>query len=467
MDARRSWRELPAAQQPDWPDEAALEPGPQAAVAACPRWCSPARPATSPRAWPGRRRRGVPAPGGRLRRVVRRVLGRRRSATSSRSSSRWPSCSPTPPGVPAVKVGRIAGQFAKPRSSDTETVDGVELPSFRGHIVNDIAFTAAARIPDPRAPAAGLPPVGVHPEPAPGLHQGRLRRPAQVHAWNQEFVAASREGRRYEQLADEIDRALRFMKACGIDTDTAAQPPRGRLLHQPRGARPRLRGGAHPAGLAHRRLVRLLGPHALDRRAHPPARRRPRRVLLAASRTPSAARSAPRPPPTRSSPCARRSTPTGCPAASRSSPGWAPTRSTTACRRCSRAVRDAGHPVVWACDPMHGNTFTAQRPQDPPLRRHPRRDRRLLRGPRGRGHLARRRARRAHRRRRHRVPGRRRGDPRHRPRRPATRRCATPASTAASRSTSPSAWPSSCAGLTSLGIRPDQRGRRAGQARSA
>ena len=52
-------------------------------------------------------------------------------------------------GVPVVKVGRIAGQYAKPRSAGTETVDGVELPSFRGHIVNDIAFTAAARVPDP------------------------------------------------------------------------------------------------------------------------------------------------------------------------------------------------------------------------------------------------------------------------------------------------------------------------------
>ena len=76
------------------------------------------------------------------------------------------------------------------------------------------------------------------------------------------------------------------MKACGIDTDAEPQLHDGRLLHQPRGADPRLRGGAHPPGLAHRRLVRLLGPHALDRRAHPPARRRPRRVPAPASRNP-------------------------------------------------------------------------------------------------------------------------------------------------------------------------------------
>jgi RNA polymerase sigma factor (sigma-70 family) len=95
---------------------------------------------------PGGRRRGLPAPGGRLRRVLRLVLGRRhprklkvilQMAVVLTYSS----------GVPTVKVGRIAGQFAKPRSSPTETIGDLELPSFRGHIVNDIAPTAAARPP--------------------------------------------------------------------------------------------------------------------------------------------------------------------------------------------------------------------------------------------------------------------------------------------------------------------------------
>ena len=62
-------------------------------------------------------------------------------------------------GVPTVKIGRIAGQFAKPRSSPTETRDGVELPSFRGDMVNDFEFDAAARRPDPAAPGARVPPV--------------------------------------------------------------------------------------------------------------------------------------------------------------------------------------------------------------------------------------------------------------------------------------------------------------------
>ena len=75
---------------------------------------------------------------------------------------------------------------------------------------------------------------------------------SRVHAWNLEYVDASPEGRRYDALAAEIDRALRFMAACGIDLNAGAPAPRGRLLHVARGAAPRLRGGAHPARQPHR-----------------------------------------------------------------------------------------------------------------------------------------------------------------------------------------------------------------------
>jgi len=121
-------------------------------------------------------------------------------------------------GVPTVKVGRIAGQFAKPRSSPVEVVDEIELPSFRGDIVNSIGFTAAARTPDPERL------VQAYHQSASTLNllraftKGGFADLGQVHGWNQEFVASSNEGRRYDQLAEEIDRALRFMKACGVDT---------------------------------------------------------------------------------------------------------------------------------------------------------------------------------------------------------------------------------------------------------
>ena len=78
-------------------------------------------------------------------------------------------------GVPVIKVGRIAGQFAKPRSSPTERIGEVDLPAFRGHIVNDPSPFAESRVPDPSSPRAGVSPVVVDVEPPAGVHQGRLR----------------------------------------------------------------------------------------------------------------------------------------------------------------------------------------------------------------------------------------------------------------------------------------------------
>ena len=127
-------------------------------------------------------------------------------------------------GVPVVKVGRIAGQFAKPRSSPTERVGDVDLPSFRGHIVNDADPAAESRIPDPERL------VQAYHQSASTLNllraftKGGFADLSRVHAWNQEFVASSPEGRRYERLAAEIDRAMRFMRACGVDTEV--QPER-------------------------------------------------------------------------------------------------------------------------------------------------------------------------------------------------------------------------------------------------
>ena len=129
-------------------------------------------------------------------------------------------------GVPVVKVGRIAGQFAKPRSAATEMVGDLELPSFRGHIVNDIMPTAAARMADPERL------VQAYHQSASTLNllraftKGGFADLSRVHAWTQEFVASSIEAERYEAVASEIERALRFMRACGIDLEGTAQ------LHQ-------------------------------------------------------------------------------------------------------------------------------------------------------------------------------------------------------------------------------------------
>ncbi|MCP4434362.1 MAG: 3-deoxy-7-phosphoheptulonate synthase class II [Actinomycetia bacterium] len=261
-------------------------------------------------------------------------------------------------GVPAVKVGRIAGQFAKPRSSDTETVDGAELPSFRGHMVNDITFNETARVPS----AQRL--LHAYNQSASTLNllraftKGGFADLNRVHQWNQEFVSASPEGRRYERLADEIDRAMRFMRATGIDPATVP--------------------GLHEVDFYTSHEALVLGyEEALTRKdsltgdwydcsAH---------MVWIGERT-------------RGLEDAHVeffrgiSNPVGCKVGPTMSadevlqmcallnPDRVPGRLTLITRMGAdrveeglrpllAAVRDAGHPVVWTCDPMHGNTFTA------------------------------------------------------------------------------------------------------------
>ena len=261
-------------------------------------------------------------------------------------------------GVPVVKVGRIAGQFAKPRSAPTETVDGVELPSFRGHIVNDLAFTAEARVPDPQRL------VQAYHQSASTLNllraftKGGFADLSQVHRWTQEFVSSSPEGQRYDKIAGEIDRALRFMNACGLDAETVP------ALHEvdfwtshealvlgyeeALTRQDSLTGdyydcSAHMVWIGER-TRQLDGAHVeFFRGIHNPVG------------------------------CKVGPTATAdeilelCEALN---PGRVPGRLTLITRMGAekitdslppllRAVADAGHPVVWACDPMHGNTFTA------------------------------------------------------------------------------------------------------------
>jgi len=261
-------------------------------------------------------------------------------------------------GVPVVKVGRIAGQFAKPRSSPTEMVGGVELPSFRGHLVNDDAPTAEGRLPDPARMLAAYHQSASTLNLLRAFTTGGFADLTHVHKWNQQFVASSSQGQRYDAIAGEIDRALRFMRACGIDLQGEA------TLHQVEfwtshealvlgyeealtrqdsltgdwydcsahllwvGERTRQLDGAHLAFLSGvtNPLGCKIGPKAtadevLGICATLDPDRTPGRLTLIARM--GAGRAADRLPP------------------------------------LLRAVRDAGHPVVWACDPMHGNTFTS------------------------------------------------------------------------------------------------------------
>jgi 3-deoxy-7-phosphoheptulonate synthase len=121
--------------------------------------------------------------------------------------------------LPVVKIGRIAGQFAKPRSSPTEKRNGVELPSYRGDIINDIEFTAAARTPDPRRQIEAYRQSAATLNLLRALAQGGYANLSSVHKWMLGFVKDSPQSRRYTELADRISEALGFMQAIGLDLE--------------------------------------------------------------------------------------------------------------------------------------------------------------------------------------------------------------------------------------------------------
>ncbi|HCH24905.1 MAG TPA: 3-deoxy-7-phosphoheptulonate synthase class II [Oceanospirillaceae bacterium] len=124
---------------------------------------------------------------------------------------------------PVVKVGRMAGQFAKPRSADMETIDGVTLPSYRGDIINDLDFTSQARVPNPEKLVQAYNQSAATLNLLRAFAQGGFADLNKVHQWNLDFVGNSPLGERYETLASQIDQSLNFMAACGVNSQTAPQ----------------------------------------------------------------------------------------------------------------------------------------------------------------------------------------------------------------------------------------------------
>ena len=261
-------------------------------------------------------------------------------------------------GVPVVKVGRIAGQFAKPRSSNYEKVGDLELPSFRGHIVNDPTPTEAARVPNPERLVQAYHQSASTLNLVRAFTKGGFADLTRVHAWTQEFVQSSPEGRRYEQLANEIDRALKFMRACGVEvennhnlSEVDVYTSHEALLLGYEEALTRqdsLTGGwydcsAHMLWIGER-TRELDGAHV---------------EFLRGVGNPIGCKIG-----------VTTSTDYVIELCERLNPARIPGRLTLISRMGAgkveaalppilRAVRDSGHPVVWACDPMHGNTFTS------------------------------------------------------------------------------------------------------------
>jgi 3-deoxy-7-phosphoheptulonate synthase len=126
-------------------------------------------------------------------------------------------------GLPVVKVGRMAGQFAKPRSADTETIDGVTLPSYRGDIINGIEFTPEARVPDPQRMLQCYSQSAATLNLLRAFAHGGYADLHRVQGWVLGFVDASPAGARFRQTADRISEALTFMEACGITAESVPQ----------------------------------------------------------------------------------------------------------------------------------------------------------------------------------------------------------------------------------------------------
>ena len=126
-------------------------------------------------------------------------------------------------GKPIVKIGRIAGQFAKPRSSDSETIDGVELPSYRGDIINGIEFTSEARVPDPKRMLRAYNQSTATMNLFRAFSRGGLADLNEVHRWNLDFIKDHPLGKKYEELGRQIDKAMRFVSAAGINSTNTPQ----------------------------------------------------------------------------------------------------------------------------------------------------------------------------------------------------------------------------------------------------
>ena len=125
--------------------------------------------------------------------------------------------------MPIIKIGRIAGQFAKPRSSDIEVLNGIELPSYRGDMINDMEFNKASREPDPHRLIEGYEQSAATLNLIRAFAQGGMADLAKVHEWTLGFLADTPESTKYQEVADRISESLNFMKACGLTSDTASQ----------------------------------------------------------------------------------------------------------------------------------------------------------------------------------------------------------------------------------------------------
>jgi 3-deoxy-7-phosphoheptulonate synthase len=216
--ARASWRDLPAVQQPDWPDPRRLQQVTEELAGLPPLVFAGECDVLRERLAAVARGEAFVLQGGDC---AETFAGATADAVRAKLQTLLQMAVVLTYGasVPIVKIGRLAGQFAKPRTRPTESRDGTELPVYRGDAINGIEFTAQARTPDPARLLRAYHCSAVTLNLCRAFATGGYADLHQVHAWNQDFVKQSPAGQRYERLAGEIDRALAFMRACGADPE--------------------------------------------------------------------------------------------------------------------------------------------------------------------------------------------------------------------------------------------------------
>jgi 3-deoxy-7-phosphoheptulonate synthase len=256
--------------------------------------------------------------------------------------------------MPVVKVGRMAGQFSKPRSKPTEIRDGVELPAYRGDAVNDYAFDPAARVPDPRRLLRAYHTSSATLNLIRAFTKGGFADLRHVHEWNRGFVATAANAR-YEAMARDIDRAMRFMAACGADFDALRtvdlySSHEGLILDYERPlTRIDSRTGLPYNVSAHfvwigERTRQLDGAHV---------------DLMSRVRNPIGVKLGPNTAPEDALAIVDKLNPDDEPGRLTLVSRMGAAKVRTALPPLVEAVSKAGRNVLWICDPMHGNTFEA------------------------------------------------------------------------------------------------------------
>ena len=258
---------------------------------------------------------------------------------------------------PVIKVGRIAGQYAKPRSSDTETVNGVEMPSYRGDMANSADPDPLARVPDPERLLKGYHLSAATMNLLRAFTRGGFGSLHRVQAWNQEFVKQSPMGRSYERMAKQISSALKFMETIGISTDIPllkeAQffTSHEALLLNVESALTRLDGGsgewfdtsAHMLWIGER-TRQLDGAHV---------------EFMRGIKNPIGVKCGPTMEPDDLLPLIDALNPDNTPGRLTIIGRFGHDKVGDRLPRLMRAVKAAGKRVVWSIDPMHGNTVTS------------------------------------------------------------------------------------------------------------